>query len=231
MFPLRLVALVLLSSAQVQVHATHYSTIPEDVHAFPKYRIQFLNGRPLLNATAQRWLQEGGTTEQEFLGLHKSYTSSDPSFKGIGSVPQDELATAATAAASPSSPVLQQMRLGATEYLCLILPPPEVPNSSEDTEQAPQAMHTWELLQPLEGTCLYVSETFLIGKVSVIGRISPTFLVSSQHRQGTLFFFSLLYSLIKLRQKDSYTQKAGSVMRIVMDSTFGSFAKRSPKCH
>ena len=37
----------------------HNSLVPEDPYAFPKYRVTFLNGLPVLNETAQRWLQHG----------------------------------------------------------------------------------------------------------------------------------------------------------------------------
>lgn len=37
----------------------HHSRVPEDPFAFPKYRVSFLNGLPLLNETAERWLHEG----------------------------------------------------------------------------------------------------------------------------------------------------------------------------
>lgn len=37
----------------------HHSLVPEDPHAFPKYRVAFLNGLPLLNETAHRWIQSG----------------------------------------------------------------------------------------------------------------------------------------------------------------------------
>lgn len=42
---------------------------PEDLYAFPKYRVTFLNDFPVLNETAQRWIQDGlRGGEQEFLG-------------------------------------------------------------------------------------------------------------------------------------------------------------------
>jgi len=42
---------------------------PEDIYAFPKYRVTFLNGFPVVNETAQRWIQDGlRGGEQEFLG-------------------------------------------------------------------------------------------------------------------------------------------------------------------
>lgn len=42
---------------------------PEDLYAFPKYRVTFLNDFPVVNKTAQRWIQDGlRGGEQEFLG-------------------------------------------------------------------------------------------------------------------------------------------------------------------
>lgn len=37
----------------------HNSLVPEDPYAFPKYRVTYLNGLPVLNDTAQRWLEHG----------------------------------------------------------------------------------------------------------------------------------------------------------------------------
>jgi len=34
-------------------------SIPEDTYAFPKFRVSFLNSLPLLNETAERWLNQG----------------------------------------------------------------------------------------------------------------------------------------------------------------------------
>lgn len=34
-------------------------SLPEDTYAFPKYRVAFLNGLPVENQTASRWLKEG----------------------------------------------------------------------------------------------------------------------------------------------------------------------------
>ena len=43
--------------------------LPEDPDAFPKYSVLFHNGYPVLNDTAQKWLQEGlRGGEYEFLG-------------------------------------------------------------------------------------------------------------------------------------------------------------------
>ena len=37
----------------------HHSLVPDDPYAFPKYRVTFLNGLPILNETVQRWMTEG----------------------------------------------------------------------------------------------------------------------------------------------------------------------------
>ncbi len=46
----------------------HHSRVPEDPYAFPKYRVSFLHGLPVLNDTAERWLRDGlRGGEPEFL--------------------------------------------------------------------------------------------------------------------------------------------------------------------
>jgi hypothetical protein len=50
-------------------------SLPEDPYAFPKFRVLFLNGLPLLNDTAEKWLREGlHGGEAEF--LDKPWTES-----------------------------------------------------------------------------------------------------------------------------------------------------------
>lgn len=63
-------------------------SLPEDTYAFPKYRVAFLNGLPVLNETAEKWLKEGLRGGQlEFLDQPwKDETSHSPSYrKEIGS--------------------------------------------------------------------------------------------------------------------------------------------------
>ena len=48
-----------LYSAHTAAGRTHASLIPEDPHAFPKFDVTFLNGLPVLNETAERWLSDG----------------------------------------------------------------------------------------------------------------------------------------------------------------------------
>jgi hypothetical protein len=58
-------------------------SLADDLHAFPKYRVTFLNGLPLLNETAERWLREGlRGGEAEFLD-HPTQWREPPPFKNI----------------------------------------------------------------------------------------------------------------------------------------------------
>ena len=54
-----LLSLLGLCSAPAVFGRIHASLIPEDPHAFPKYDVAFLNGLPVLNETAERWLRDG----------------------------------------------------------------------------------------------------------------------------------------------------------------------------
>ena len=63
------------------------------------------------------------------------------------------------------------MRLGSKDsYLCLIPPPPEYqstpPQEEEPTELT--ALHSWSLLQPLTGSCIYVGRYFAILKTCLM---------------------------------------------------------------
>ena len=60
-----------------------FQSLPDDLYAFPKYRVTFLNGLPLLNETAERWLREGlHGGEPEFLD-HPTQWQDPPPFKHI----------------------------------------------------------------------------------------------------------------------------------------------------
>lgn len=76
------VALCLASTSLAALHS-----LPDDTYAFPKYRVSFLNGHPVLNETAERWLKEGlRGGELEFLDQpweDGTYTS-PPQRKEIG---------------------------------------------------------------------------------------------------------------------------------------------------
>jgi hypothetical protein len=58
-------------------------SLPDDLYAFPKYTVTFLNGLPLLNETAERWLREGlRGGEAEFLD-HPTSWREPPPFRHI----------------------------------------------------------------------------------------------------------------------------------------------------
>ncbi|KAI0302092.1 hypothetical protein BC826DRAFT_904473 [Russula brevipes] len=129
-----------------------FHSLPEDLHAFPKYRVTFLNGLPLLNETAERWLREGlRGGEAEFLDHPTPWQEPSP-FKHID-------AGEGTAAAVESAPeyAIELMKMGPRDtYLCFI--PPSIkhdPPPPEETITEVTASHSWSLLQPLDGTCLY----------------------------------------------------------------------------
>ena len=88
-------AAVLPASLWVLVTARlHNSLVPEDPYAFPKYRVAFLNGLPVLNDTAHRWLEQGlRGGELEFLDQpwNESPWPSNPlkSIEGTDDVPAD----------------------------------------------------------------------------------------------------------------------------------------------
>jgi protein OS-9 len=68
-------------------------SLPEDTHAFPKFRVTFLNGLPVLNETAERWLKEGlRGGELEFLDQpwkeENWQAPSSPKEIGSGHVPE-----------------------------------------------------------------------------------------------------------------------------------------------
>ncbi|KAH9951918.1 hypothetical protein B0H21DRAFT_714848 [Amylocystis lapponica] len=156
--PLTLVPLsiCLLVSARL-----HHSLVPDDPYAFPKYRVTFLNGLPVLNETAERWLRDGlHGGELEFLDQPwKDPQWQNPQFKGIEGTEDPHAASPPPPAPSQSSNyALEHMRLGPqASYLCLIPPPPEDSTQPlvEDSSTDLTPVHSWSLLQPLAGSCLY----------------------------------------------------------------------------
>lgn len=77
-----LFSLLLLSPL---VPASLLHSLADDLYAFPKYRVTFLNGLPLLNETAERWLREGlRGGEPEFLDHPTLWREPSP-FKHIDS--------------------------------------------------------------------------------------------------------------------------------------------------
>jgi len=121
--------LFLLLAAVASARLLH--SLPEDTYAFPKYNVLFLNNLPLLNHTAHHWLHNPPSLS-EFLGLESGDTS--------------------------QSSQLELLKMGRDSYLCLIPEPLHLPPPPEEVqdESALTPAHSWSLLQPLTGTCLYV---------------------------------------------------------------------------
>jgi protein OS-9 len=88
-------ALALCFACQVAAARLLHS-LPEDTYAFPKYRVSFLNGLPILRETAERWLQEGlRGGESEFLDQpwQEGNWHAPPPLKGIGDGEAGEVCT------------------------------------------------------------------------------------------------------------------------------------------
>ncbi|KAI0006085.1 hypothetical protein BJV74DRAFT_792485 [Russula compacta] len=129
-------------------------SLPDDPYAFPKYRVTFLNGLPLLNETAERWLREGlRGGEAEFLDHPTPWQEPSP-FKHIDA---GEGTTTANVDSVPGY-AIELMKMGPRDtYLCFT--PPSIkqgPPPPEETITEVTASRSWSLLQPLDGTCLYV---------------------------------------------------------------------------
>ncbi|KAF8334059.1 uncharacterized protein EI90DRAFT_3015120 [Cantharellus anzutake] len=144
-------------------HAAHiyFPSIPEDLYAFPKFRVSFLNGFPLLNDTAQGWLAEGiPGGEDEFLG-RVSHRNDQPSKlrKEISEHGNEPLTTALQDSVAAASPPLglHLMKMGTkASYLCLIPQPPPSTAFSSAEEYTPahprRAGNSYSLC--LKGVCI-----------------------------------------------------------------------------
>jgi protein OS-9 len=171
-------------------HLLH--SLSDDPHAFPKYRVTFLNGLPLLNETAERWLREGlRGGEAEFLDHPTPWQEPSP-LKHIDAgdgtavcslyhVTSCNLTRPYTQAAVESVPdhAIELMKMGPRDvYLCFIPPPIEQePPPPEETITEVTASHSWSLLQPLDGSCLYVCDVSCLVRV-----VSPSTAISASPR-------------------------------------------------
>ncbi|THH02129.1 hypothetical protein EW145_g6793 [Phellinidium pouzarii] len=140
LLPVALVALC-VSTASARAHWS----LTEDLYAFPKYRVTFLNGLPVLNDTAERWLSAGlKGGEPEFLdqpwqdsGRHRS-----EQLQGIesGDGKGSESLEATTETPQTSKCRLQRMQLA---------------GKVEEPQIEANAAQSWSLLQPLSNSCIY----------------------------------------------------------------------------
>ncbi|KAH9901051.1 glucosidase II beta subunit-like protein-domain-containing protein [Cubamyces lactineus] len=145
-------SLALLVSARI-----HHSRVPEDPYAFPKYRVSFLHGLPVLNQTAERWLRDGlRGGEAEF--LDHPWQESQWHASPLKSIEAGDDSQSDPASERGSNYTLQHMRFGPkSSFVCLVPPqpqddPPAVEDSATDVATP---VHSWSLLQPLSGKCLY----------------------------------------------------------------------------
>jgi protein OS-9 len=159
--------------------ASHPST-PEDLFAFPRYSITFLNGLPIDNKTAQAWLTYGLKRGlDEFLAQSPppdAIESGDHSLvqthvreysPPFSDQPSTTRLTPSTQFDDGEHSTLQFMRMGPNKaFICHIPPPPPPPSSLFEESQATiPATRTWQQLSALAGTCLYVCDLFPIFQV------------------------------------------------------------------
>lgn len=167
--PLPLALLVVAATAV----SAHWD-IAGDLYAFPKYRIGFLNGMPILNDTAERWLAQGlRGGEREFLDqpwdIIDDESTGHGSSQGFQQIASGEESTLvqpdSEAAATHGDPErssryrLERMQLsGGSSYVCLIPPPVQLLSKPAAEQQVePYPALAWSQLTPLANSCLYVS--------------------------------------------------------------------------
>ncbi|EJU05423.1 hypothetical protein DACRYDRAFT_113549 [Dacryopinax primogenitus] len=145
------ILILFLSTTPAYTQRGLRATNIEDIYSYPRYRVSFLNGFPVSNATAERWLKdglEGG--ESEFMGENSD---------GWGK--QGQIEGSAEDTNSPLRSRLERMALEPNQsYLCLL------PSSAPSTPTPPETFPThhsnpiasWPLLEPLNGKCFYLRQ-------------------------------------------------------------------------
>ncbi|KIK59777.1 hypothetical protein GYMLUDRAFT_44231 [Collybiopsis luxurians FD-317 M1] len=151
---------LILVFAAFKLTAAKIHSLPEDLHAFPKSKVTFLNSLPILNETAQKWLNQGiPGGESEF--LNQPHTTDQPqlSRKEIDDGFTEQSTSALPVSSENNLPYsLEHMKMGPRDsYLCLIPKPLDLspPPSDADPDEDFAPARSWSLLQPLSGTCLY----------------------------------------------------------------------------
>ncbi|OAX43539.1 hypothetical protein K503DRAFT_765756 [Rhizopogon vinicolor AM-OR11-026] len=142
---------------------------PEDIYAFPKHRVTFLNNLPVHNETVERWLRDGlRGGEREFLNdvWDEPVWHSQAVYKGIGSSELEKLNDASQISHPPipenSGYMLKPMKMGSdNEFICLIPPSRDTPvPAQENIDHDAILSNGWSLLEPLSGKCLYHRQTW-----------------------------------------------------------------------
>lgn len=138
-FPTAILPLSLWTLVNARIHN---SLVPEDPFAFPKYRVTFLNGLPLLNETAQRWLENGlRGGELEFLDQpwQEDEQWRTPPVKSIdgGSREEGHAQQAVAAEVGPYSPATShRLRTYCMRFVCTARDCAELQTRANETEPA-----------------------------------------------------------------------------------------------
>ncbi|KAJ6547474.1 hypothetical protein B0H19DRAFT_1165802 [Mycena capillaripes] len=135
--------------------------LPDDPASFPKYKLDFLDHRPLAKHTAQRWLAHGlRGGVREFLeddSWHAPALGTGDDQQVTFAVAEEDVSLAPTPDAA-NDYALEHLKMGPDEYLCLIPKPLEPPPPDSEPEDEPTPAHSWSLLLPLNDTCLYLRQ-------------------------------------------------------------------------
>ncbi|KAF9069900.1 hypothetical protein BDP27DRAFT_1221642 [Rhodocollybia butyracea] len=160
--PNSLVSSLAIVLAASRIAAARVHSLPEDPHAFPKFKVTFLNNLPVLNETAQKWLNQGiPGGEPEFLNQPWNQMSDQSPFspKEIddGFADQSGFSSSPLPSENNAPYSLEHMKMGPRDsYLCLVPNPLDLsPPSEDDLNEEITPARSWALLNPLSERCLY----------------------------------------------------------------------------
>jgi protein OS-9 len=94
-------------------------SLPDDLYAFPKYSVTFLNGLPVLNETAERWLREGlRGGEAEFLDHPTPWREPSP-FRHIDAGDGTPVGLLLSSIVTPTLPTQSRPHLNLSQIMLL----------------------------------------------------------------------------------------------------------------
>ncbi|KAF7363363.1 PRKCSH domain-containing protein [Mycena sanguinolenta] len=130
--------------------------LPDDPDSFPKYKVDFLNHLPLPDAVAQQWLAHGlrgGIREfmdQPWDGSWHPPALGDGEHEQVTFGVADEDVSLASTPDASDDYSFEHLKMGPDHH-----PPPD-----DEPDDEPTPAHSWSLLLPLEGMCLYHRQTW-----------------------------------------------------------------------
>lgn len=164
-----LLALAALSPAQPALAALHAGGGLQDLAAYPKYQVEFLNDLPLSQSDADAIRQRGLTHEDEFKDLHPRALGTIDGADGDERKDGEEKEPPAETEGGPNDRIGLMPMLytppgtdyGPHTYLCAM---PSANTTASQTvgldepldEPAPDAEASWRALSHLNGQCLYL---------------------------------------------------------------------------